>query len=406
MRAIYRLVTLLMGPGMWLLARWNTKIRKGWEGRKTQKSAWQNAPHLHGCTWFHCASLGEFEQARPVLEALHEQSPQTPILLTFFSPSGFEIRYDYNRATEVWYLPLDTKANAQAFIEGVKPAKALFVKYEVWPHFFAALAERDIPLILFSAIFRPSQRYFQWYGGLFRSALQSCTAVFVQDKTSHALMESIGIGAVLAGDTRFDRVSDVASRASRIPMVEAFVGESWTIVAGSSWPKDEEWLAELKLQLPEGWKLIIAPHEIHETHLRSIEKHFPESMRYSALRLGHAQEEQVLVVDNIGMLSQLYQYGHLALIGGGFGAGIHNVLEAAVFGMPVVFGPNHKRFLEAVELLEFGGGHALTQSTTVPPRVQDWVNDPHARSQAGKAARDYVRNKTGATAQIIAALAK
>jgi 3-deoxy-D-manno-octulosonic-acid transferase len=260
---------------------------------------------------------------------------------------------------------------------------------------------------MFSAIFRPTHRYFQWYGGMFRRALQSCQHIFVQNRESVELLHSIGVEQVsLAGDTRFDRVSDVAANANRIPMVEAFLKEDWTLIAGSSWPRDEAWLERLWQQSPPDWKLILAPHEVHDAHIEAIEARFPNAIRYSKLSLGHEGDERVLIIDNIGMLTQLYQYGHLALIGGGFGKGIHNVLEAAVFGMPVMFGPQHTTFQEALGLLESGGGLALHNPQEIPEQALTWLQDPHARAEAGRKAREFVRSGTGATVQIRATLAE
>ena len=406
MRAVYTALMAVFAGALRLASLWNAKARKAVSGRSTQRKQDLDFSAMHGCVWFHCASLGEFEQARPVIEAIRKDQPDTPLLLTFFSPSGYEVRKDYALADAVVYLPLDLPGRMAAFLDRYRPAQAFVVKYEVWPNLFAALEQRGIPVVLFSAIFRPDHRYFQWYGGLFRKALHSCRHIFVQNAQSVELLQSIGLEQVsLVGDTRFDRVSDVAANASRIPMVESFLDGAWTLIAGSSWPKDEQWLSALWAMAPEGWKLIIAPHEVHDTHISSIEQVFPGAVRYSNLSLGSAAGSNVLIIDNIGMLTQLYQYGHVALIGGGFGKGIHNVLEAAVFGMPVAFGPNHKKFQEALDLLAAGGAHALTSPGEVPGEVIAWLNDPHVRAEAGRNAREYVRAGTGATAEIRATLA-
>ena len=397
---------VLFAGAMRLASLWNAKARQAIAGRNAQRKRDLDCEGLKGCVWFHCASLGEFEQARPVMEAIRKDQPTTPLLLSFFSPSGYQVRKDYALADAVVYLPLDLPWRMAAFLDRYQPSQAFVVKYEVWPNMFAALEKRGIPVVMFSAIFRPDHRYFQWYGGLFRKALHSCRHVFVQNVQSVELLQSVGVTRVsLAGDTRFDRVSDIAANASRIPIVESFLDGAWTLIAGSSWPKDEQWLSALWTLAPGDWKLIIAPHEVHDGHISHIEAQFPGAVRYSNLNLGSAAGSKVLIIDNIGMLTQLYQYGHAALIGGGFGKGVHNILEAAVFGMPVAFGPNHKKFQEALDLLAVKGAHALTNTSEVPDEVLAWFNDAHVRAEAGRNAREYVRQGTGATVQIRALLA-
>lgn len=401
MRWLYNVFMWVFEALLPVVGWFNAKARRGAQGRKGWKSRLASVD-LKGCLWFHCASLGEFEQARPVLEACKRQTPDARILLTFFSPSGYDVRNDYHLADHVDYLPIDRPSNMRLFLDVVRPAYAYFVKYEVWPNAFLALQERGIPLVMFSAIFRPGHRYFKWYGGLFRRALRACTAIHVQDERSRDLLQGIQIDRVhITGDTRFDRVLDVASNAGRLHMVEAFIDEQRVAIAGSSWPPDEAWLAVIMQRLPAEWKLIIAPHEIDEAHLTSIEARFEGTIRYSQLNLEEAATYRVLIIDNIGMLSKLYQYGHVAYIGGGFGRGIHNVLEAAVFGMPVAFGPNYQRFREAVELLSAKGAAVISDKAEVPAVIWNWLEDPHERSEWGRRAGQFVRSRGGATAQIL-----
>jgi len=316
--------------------------------------------------WFHAASLGEFEQARPVLEAYRQRHPECQVLVTFFSPSGYEVRKNYAQAEAICYLPMDTPGNVRRFLDTVHPDKVFFVKYEFWYNYMNALRQRGIDTYIFSAIFRPEQYFFKWYGGWFLRQIGLCFKhLFVQNEESRRLLKGHGIDhCSLAGDTRYDRVHQIAQASEPDAVVERFLQghDGPVLVAGSTWPPDEQLLARLhesKEWFPE--RIIIAPHEIHEEHLRSIEALFPNSVRYSSfsssssLTSPTSSTGRVLIIDNIGLLSKLYRYATVAYIGGGFGVGIHNILEAVAYGKPVVFGPNYHKFQEAHDLIDLGG---------------------------------------------------
>ncbi|MCB0807291.1 MAG: 3-deoxy-D-manno-octulosonic acid transferase, partial [Bacteroidales bacterium] len=310
--------------------------------------------------WIHCASLGEFEQGRPVIEQIRKELPGYKIALSFFSPSGYEVRKNYNGVDLVTYLPIDTPGNARKFIEILNPQLAVFVKYEFWFNYLKALHNKDVAVLIISAIFRKEQHFFKTYGGWFRNQLRNIHRIFVQNQTSAGLLHSIGIENVtISGDTRFDRVADIALQPKKFPVVEKFAEGSKVLLAGSSWPADERFLPSLLKQ--QELKLIIAPHEIHEEHLKSIETMFPEGqiIRFSKATDHNIGSAEVLLIDGIGFLSSLYQYCDIAHIGGGFGKGIHNILEAVTFGKPVVFGPNYRKFNEAVELIQNGGAFTI-----------------------------------------------
>lgn len=313
--------------------------------------------------WFHAASLGEFEQARPVLEAYRQRHPECQVLVTFFSPSGYEVRKNYAQAEAICYLPMDTPRNVRRFLDAVHPNKVFFVKYEFWYNYMNALRQRGIDTYIFSAIFRPDQYIFKWYGGWFLRQIGLCFKhLFVQNEESLRLLKGHGIDhCSLAGDTRYDRVHQIAQAAEPDAVVERFLQgyDGKVLVAGSTWPPDEQLIARLRKSkewFPE--RIIIAPHEIHEEHLHSIEALFPNSIRYSSLSSSTSSSSatsHVLIIDNIGLLSKLYRYATVAYIGGGFGVGIHNILEAVAYGKPVVFGPNYHKFQEAHDLIDLGG---------------------------------------------------
>lgn len=349
--------------------------------------------------WFHAASLGEFEQGRPVIEQLKKQQPDTKIILTFFSPSGFEIRKNYALADIVSYLPLDTASSAKRFVEMLNPSKAIFIKYEFWPNYLQALKAAGIPVYSISAIFRPGQIFFRWYGQWYKTLLQGIDHIFVQDKASLDLLKTNGIENVtVAGDTRFDRVADLAAQAKNIPLVEAFVKDAdKVIVAGSSWPKDEELLVRY-LQLHPDVKMILVPHEIHAAHITGISKLLDGNfVRYTEATETNVQTTNCLVVDTIGLLSSIYRYGHVAYIGGGFGVGIHNTLEAAVWNVPVVFGPMYEKFREARDLIAIGGAFSIPDYETLEEKLDALLKD----EKAGVIAGEYVKQNTGATELIL-----
>ena len=369
-------------------------------------------PHS-SLAWFHAASLGEFEQARPVLEAYHQRHPDCRIVLTFFSPSGYEVRKNYPQADAVLYLPPDLPCTVRRFLDTYRPTVAFFVKYEFWYNYLGELRRRGVPTYLFSAIYRPGQYFFKPWGGWFLGQLRRCyTHIFVQNEESLRLLQSHGMEhCTLTGDTRFDRVHQIALAAESDSAVETFLQgyEGAVMVAGSTWPPDEELLARLsnsKEWFPE--RLIIAPHQIHEEHLRSIEALFPDSVRYSSLKNQNSQNTltaSTLIIDNIGLLSKLYRYATVAYIGGGFGAGIHNILEAVTFGKPVVFGPNWRKFQEAHDIIELGGGMTVDEHPDVS-FLRKLFTDEEVYRCASEACTNYMSANLGVTEKILSTIEK
>ena len=355
--------------------------------------------------WMHCASLGEFEQGRPVLEAVRKKYPHYKVVLSFFSPSGYEIRKNYEGADAIIYLPADSHNNARKLIENLQPALVLWVKYEYWFYYLRELHKRKVPVILVSGIFRPSQPFFAWYGGIWRQMLSYFSALFVQNQASLDLLQGINIQTFtrISGDTRFDRVIDIAESNQSIPLIQQFIAGSSSLVAGSTWEDDEiELIHYVKLH-PE-IKFIIAPHEIHEENLRDVKKEFVNSIFFSELQSGKsiAANTNVLIIDNIGMLSTLYRYADIAYVGGGFGSdGIHNTLEAAVYGKPVLFGPVYEKFAEARGLVETGGAFSINNALELEKKLDSLFKDDTARATASYAARQYVYQMRGATKNIL-----
>lgn len=347
--------------------------------------------------WFHAASLGEFEQGRPVIEQLKREKPDIKILLTFFSPSGYEVRKNYSGADLVSYLPLDTPGNARYFVKLVKPSKAIFIKYEFWPNYLLALKQANVPVFSISAIFRSEQIFFKAYGKWYLNLVSTFNHVFVQDNESLKLLEKHGItNASISGDTRFDRVYDLYKQAKKLPLIENFCQDKPVLVAGSSWPKDEELLVRYWREHP-NIKLILVPHEIHNSHINEISKLLDANLiRYSEANSDNLKTANCLVVDVIGILSSIYRYANVAYIGGGFGVGIHNILEAAVYDVPVIFGPNYQKFREAKEMIAAGGAFSINNYETLETELDKLFND----KIAGKIAGEYVKKNTGATSQI------
>lgn len=360
--------------------------------------------------WFHASSLGEFEQGRPLIEKIKAEHPEYKILLTFFSPSGYEVRKNYGGADVVCYLPFDTPYRVKKFLDLSKPVMAIFIKYEFWDNYLSELKRRNIPVYIVSAIFRKEQLFFKWYGGMYRKVLSYFTHIFVQDDASRELLSKYGVTNVsVFGDTRFDRVQDVYKNTKQVPMVDLFVNNNrsdnqLTMVAGSSWQQDEEVYLNYFNEHPE-LKLIIAPHEIHKDHLMHIES----MLKRPSIRLSEATEKDIkgkscLIVDSFGLLSSIYRYGDLAYIGGGFGAGIHNVLEAAVYGIPVIFGPKYQKFKEARDLLQVGGAFSITDEKTFESKMEELSTYRDLLEAAGAAAEDFVKSNIGATNRIIASI--
>ena len=349
--------------------------------------------------WFHCASLGEFEQGRPLMEAHRNAEPDALIVLTFFSPSGFEVRKNYTGADIIAYLPLDTASNARRWLDSLKPDRVYFIKYEFWFNMLKELKTRETQTFLVSAIFRPQQYFFKWYGRSAVRRLKAFSRIFVQDQNSQQLLHAVKIDSIVAGDTRFDRVSAIAKDAKRIPLFEAFAQGQKLLVAGSTWLPDEQMLAAIGSL---GMKLVIVPHEIGEAHLRETEHLFAsfKTARFSSLKIEDAPNYEVLIVDTIGMLSSIYRYASIAYIGGGFGAGIHNVLEAAVYGIPVIFGPRHEKFREAIQLIACGGGFSFQTKEELTAIISQLTGSTTSMQKACGASADYVQGNVGAV-QII-----
>lgn len=355
--------------------------------------------------WFHAASLGEFEQGRPLIEHIRKEYPAYKIIQTFFSPSGYEVRKNYEGADIVCYLPFDTPRNVKRFIELTNPCMAFFIKYEFWQNYLNALHEKGIPVYSVSSIFRSNQIFFQWYGNGYRKVLKTFAHLFVQNETSKQLLSSIDVKNVtVVGDTRFDRVLDIHAAAKYLPIVEKFKGEALTFVAGSSWGPDEDIFIKYFNAHPEV-KLIIAPHVVSDSHLKEIESKLQRSfVRYTQATEQNVVEAGCLIIDCYGLLSSIYRYGEISYVGGGFGVGIHNVLEAAVYGIPVIFGPNNKKFREAQHLLEQKGGFEINGYENFKQLMDKFLSDKACLQQAGKAAGDYVMNNAGALNKIMNAV--
>jgi len=409
---MYNLIIYLYLFGVAIASLFNEKVRKMWRGerdafRVLREKVEPGARYV----WFHAASLGEFEQGRPLIEQLRREHPELKILLTFFSPSGYEVRKNYQGADIICYLPLDTITNARRFLRLIRPEMAFFIKYEFWYNYLHILKHRNVPVYSVSSIFRDGQVFFRWYGHQYSRVLRCFTHFFVQNEKSRELLATLGLkNATVVGDTRFDRVQQIKEQAKQLPIVEAFVaGESGdsrspVFVAGSSWLPDEEIFIRYFREHP-GWKLIIAPHVIGEEHLQQIEKLLEgwKVVRYSKA-VGEASGASVLIIDCFGLLSSIYHYGQLTYVGGGFGVGIHNVLEAAVWDVPVIFGPKNEKFQEAQGLKRAGGGFDITDYEDFCRIMNRFADEPDCMKQAGQRAGAFVKSMTGATAKILAAV--
>jgi len=403
MRAFYSLGIVLYGLIIRLGSLWHLKARLWVNGRKNllQKIEEDLNGEFGPCIWIHSASLGEFEQGRPLIEKLKEEYKDLRIILTFFSPSGYEIRKDYPLVDHVYYLPEDTPANARQLVKLIQPTLAIFIKYEYWYNYMNELNKTQTPLIFISSIFRPSQPFFKFYGGWFLKHLSNTTHFFVQNEASVKLLISHGISQVsLSGDTRFDRVAEIASKVEPNAMVENFKANHSLLLAGSSWPEDEQLIQALALSKPT-LKIIIAPHLIDENHIQQIESLFPNAVRYSQMHDQDPYSLQVLIIDNMGMLSSLYQYADLAFIGGGFGAGIHNTLEAATFGMPIFIGPNYHKFQEAKDLKDIGVLQVADNQQALLEMVNQLLQTDSDLEYLSQRSKCYVQDHTGATEAIL-----
>lgn len=403
-KLLYQIFLFLYGCGIRLSANWNPKAKQWLEGRKNNPLPVLNKQRLdQPRIWMHCASLGEFEQGRPLLEALKQQQPDALIWLSFFSPSGFEVQKNYAKADAVFYLPMDGHWAANQLLDQLQPTLVLWVKYEYWYHYLKAIQQRNIPLLLVSGIFRNKQPFFRWYGQFWRNMLDCFTHIFVQDETSLQLLQSIQKAhhAQVAGDTRFDRVASIAGKWTAIPLIDSFCHQSHIMVAGSSWAADEVLLADYIHQHPH-IKLILAPHHIDEPNLNRIIPLFTSIIRYSQATEKQLSSTQVLLIDNIGMLSRLYRYGHVAYVGGGFGKdGVHNVLEAAVYGKPVVIGPVYQKYIEAKGLVEAGGALVVNNSAALELQMDTLLKDEKSYAEVAFAAGTFVQERTGAVDKIL-----
>jgi 3-deoxy-D-manno-octulosonic-acid transferase len=363
-----------------------------------QRKIDRNAQYI----WFHAASLGEFEQGRPLIERIRKEYPQYKILQTFFSPSGYEVRKNYDGADIVCYLPIDTPSNVKKFVDLVNPCMVFFVKYEFWQNYLNTLYKKGIPVYSVSSIFRPNQIFFRWYGKGYQQVLKTFAHLFVQNEESKQLLAGIGVNnTTVVGDTRFDRVLDICAAAKQLPLVQIFKGDDLTFVAGSSWGPDEDIFIKYFNAHPE-MKLIIAPHVVNDGHLKEIESKLQRSsIRYTKATEENVQQADCLIIDCYGLLSSIYRYGEISYIGGGFGVGIHNVLEAAVYGIPVIFGPNNKKFREAQHLLANKGGFEINGYEDFQQLMDKFLTDESYLKQSGKAAGDYVKDNAGAMDKIM-----
>lgn len=405
MALLYNLGIFLFGIAVRIAALFNQKAMLFVKGRKNwAKTLETKVDRSASYIWFHCASLGEFEQGRPVIEEIKKQFPQYKIALTFFSPSGYEIRKNYDGADLVCYLPIDTRKNARTFLNILRPEKAFFVKYEFWYNYIRELGNRNIPLFIVSAIFRENQLFFKntpW-GRWYRTMLFQFEHIFIQNEQSATLLKNIGITKfTIAGDTRFDRVAAIANSAKQFPDVEKFKGNKLTVIAGSTWKPDEELLAAF-INSSDNIRFIIAPHEVTPSNINRIHQLLKKRViSFSKVQNSDISDFDVLIIDSIGILSSLYQYGNVAYIGGGFGVGIHNILEAATFKLPIIFGPNYTKFKEAVDLADQKGAFPIHDLNDLNRTLHMLLTDKTELKNASDVCKKYVEKNVGSTKLII-----
>lgn len=406
MRQLYSISVSLYNIFLRLVSFFNQKARDWFYGRREifTKLSDVFTPHHAGeqpapIIWIHCASLGEYEQGRPIIQDIKKKFPGFIILLTFFSPSGYNNKANSSEADYVFYLPIDSLKNARRFIKIVSPSLAIFVKYEFWYNYLNELFKNKIPVYTVSAIFRPDQHFFKWYGGWFRTHLRKINRIFVQDSESAELLNMIDINNVtVSGDTRFDRVSTIADGEFNLHEISDFTKDIPTIVAGSTWPPDEELLSKLYEKLKGRIRIIIAPHEVNSHHINELKNRFKGSVvLYSEFNDNSKVGKDILIIDSIGLLSKLYHYATITYVGGGFGVGIHNTLEAAVYGKPVLFGPNYRKFKEANELVHFSGAVPITSASELIDTVSSFLDSPEKLMSYSDAAGNYVKERKGAT---------
>lgn len=396
---MYNIAIYIYLIGVALASIFSKKVHNMWRGERAAFGLLKSKVDPEAkYVWFHAASLGEFEQGRPLMEKLREHHPEYKILLTFFSPSGYEVRKNYEGADIICYLPLDTPINAIRFLRLVRPVMAFFIKYEFWYNYLHILKHRNIPAYSVSSIFREGQIFFRWYGKQYKQVLKCFTYFYVQNEKSKELLAKLGITNVaISGDTRFDRVLQIKEQSKQLPIIEAFKQDYKVFVAGSSWPPDEDIFIRY-FNEHKDWRLIIAPHVIGEDHLKEIlSKLNRKTVRYTQATAESVHDAECLIIDCFGLLSSIYHFGEIAYVGGGFGVGIHNVLEAAVWNVPVLFGPNNKRFQEAQGLLRSEGGFEITDYSQFEQIVDKLMSTSEFLSVSGKKAGDFVKSKTGAT---------
>ncbi|MEO6490315.1 MAG: glycosyltransferase N-terminal domain-containing protein [Ferruginibacter sp.] len=397
---LYDLFLLLYNFGIRLVSPWNRKARLWIRGRQRFPSGTFREKTI----WMHCASLGEFEQGRPLLEDIKKKYPSYKIVLSFFSPSGYEIRKNYPGADLVFYLPMDNKTNARKLIDTLNPSLVLWVKYEFWYYYLTELKQRKIPVLLVSGIFRSTQPFFKWYGRIWKDMLECFSYLFIQNHESIKLLSSIGKKdhVEIAGDTRFDRVITIAEKKEPVAYIEGFINGHPVLIAGSTWEEDQIELFHFVKTRPD-IKFIIAPHEVSDKNLYDVKKEFAGSIFYSSLSEAYmAEAAHVLIINNVGMLAKLYQYATVSFVGGGFGDdGVHNVLEAAVFGRPVVFGPVYEKYEEASGLVESGGGHSVRNLLELEALLNKLFDENRSPSESGAAAKAFVYGHRGATKKIL-----
>lgn len=409
---MYNIIMYAYQLGVIICSLFNEKVRKMWRGeRNAIRTLREKLDPEAKYIWFHAASLGEFEQGRPLMERIREEHPEYKILLTFFSPSGYEVRKDYQGADIITYLPIDTVTNARRFLRTIRPVMAFFIKYEFWYNYLHILRHRGVPTYSVSSIFRPDQIFFKPYGREYGRVLRCFSHFFVQNEESQQLLASLGLtNTTLTGDTRFDRVLQIKAASKQLPIVEAFLGsqsqdKKQVFVAGSSWQPDEEIFIPF-FQKHKGWKLIIAPHVIAESHLQQIVALLKDRKVafYKQTTPEEAAKADVLIINCFGLLSSIYRYGTVAYVGGGFGVGIHNVLEAAVWNVPVLFGPNNERFQEAQALKHVGGGLQIDDAQSFETTMERLISNPDFLKQCGEQAGGYVKKCSGATEKVIQAV--
>lgn len=419
---MYDIIMWLYLAGVAVLSLFNEKVRKMWRGeREAIKIIKQKLDPDAQYIWVHAASLGEFEQGRPIIERIRAEHPEYKVLLTFFSPSGYEVRKNYDGADIITYLPLDTRRNARRFLRAIRPVCAIFVKYEFWYNYLHILKHRNVPVYSVSSIFRPNQIFFRWYGKSYGRVLKCFTHFFVQNEVSKQLLNGkLGLmNVTVTGDTRFDRVLSIAQQSKQLDIVENFIKGKKVFIAGSSWQPDEEIFIPYFKDKPD-WQLVIAPHVIGEDHLKQIEQLLEKNnrtpQRYTQINSslpsreggsGASGESSLggsLLIDCFGLLSSIYKYADVTYVGGGFGVGIHNLPEAAVWSKPVIFGPNNERFQEARDLKACGGGLEITDAASFAKHMDNMIADTGYHATASKSAGDYVRSKSGATDLIVNAI--